>query len=51
MIRPAVPVALLGAALLFPTAPARAQETAFTLVNRTGEPIRSVYATDRKSVV
>ena len=45
MIRPAVPVVLLGAALLAAVGPARAQETAFTLVNRTGEPIRSVYAT------
>lgn len=36
---------LLGAALLASAGPARAQENAFTLLNRTGQPIRSVYAT------
>ena len=45
MIRPSLPVALLGAALLAPAGPARAQDAAFTLLNRTGQPIRSVYAT------
>ncbi|UPG71929.1 hypothetical protein MVG78_15515 [Roseomonas gilardii subsp. gilardii] len=52
MIRPAVPVAFWVAplaaplvALLVMAGPARAQGTDFTLLNRTGEAIRSVYAT------